>query len=37
MDVSVKAICEQMSKTPPWAEGLVLNAEGFESGFYMKD
>lgn len=36
-DVSVKAICEQMSKTPPWAEGLVLNAEGFESGFYMKD
>lgn len=36
-DVSVDAICEQMSRTPPWAEGLVLRADGYECAFYQKD
>ena len=35
--VSVKEITEKMSVTPPWAEGLVLNADGYECGFYRKD
>lgn len=37
MDVSVDAICEQMGRTPEWANGLVLKAEGYESTFYKKD
>ena len=36
-DVSVSAICEQMGRTPPWAEGLVLRADGYECDFYKKD
>ena len=36
-DVSVDTICEQMSRTPPWAEGLVLRADGYECEFYQKD
>ena len=35
-DVSVDAICKQMSRTPSWAKGLVLNADGFECDFYKK-
>ena len=35
--VSVKEITEKMSVTPPWADGLVLNADGYECGFYRKD
>ena len=36
-DVSVDAICEQMGRTPPWAEGLILRADGYECEFYQKD
>ena len=36
-DVSVSAICEQMGRTPPWAEGLLLRADGYECEFYQKD
>ena len=36
-DVSVDAVCEQMSRTPSWAEGLVLRADGYECEFYQKD
>ena len=36
-DVSLAAICEQMGRTPPWAEGLVLRADGYETSFYKKD
>ena len=36
-DVSVDAICQQMGRTPPWAEGLVLRADGYECEFYQKD
>lgn len=36
MDVSVDAVCEQMGRTPPWAPGLLLRADGYECEFYMK-
>lgn len=35
--VSLSAVCEQMGRTPPWAEGLLLHADGFECAFYQKD
>lgn len=35
--VSLEAICEQMSRTPPWAKGLILRADGYETPFYKKD
>jgi DNA polymerase len=34
--MSVKAVCEQMSRLPAWAEGLPLRADGFECQFYTK-
>lgn len=36
-NMSVDAICKQMGRTPPWAEGLVLRADGYECAFYQKD
>ena len=36
MDVTVQQICSLMEKTPEWAEGLLLRADGYECGFYMK-
>ena len=36
-DVSMDVVCEQMGRTPPWVPGLILNAAGFEAGFYKKD
>lgn len=36
-DVKVDEICKIMSKTPQWAKGLKLNADGYECEFYMKD
>ena len=35
--VSQKAVCEQMGRTPPWAKGLLLRADGYETTFYKKD
>jgi len=35
--VSLPVVCEQMSRTPPWAKGLLLRADGFECMFYQKD
>lgn len=35
--VSLEAVCEQMSRTPPWAEGLLLRADGYGCDFYKKD
>lgn len=35
--VSLSAVCEQMARTPPWADGLLLRADGFECAFYQKD
>ena len=36
-DVSLDAICEQMGRTPPWAEGLVLCVDGYCTHFYKKE
>lgn len=36
-EVSLDAICEQMGRTPPWAKGLKLRADGYETDFYKKD
>lgn len=35
--MSLFAVCEQMGRTPPWAEGLNLRADGYECEFYKKD
>lgn len=35
--MSLSAVCEQMGKTPPWAKGLKLRADGYECEFYQKD
>lgn len=35
--VSLNAICEQMGRTPPWAKGLLLRADGYTTPFYKKD
>lgn len=36
-EVSLDAICKQMGRTPPWAKGLKLRADGYETDFYKKD
>jgi DNA polymerase len=35
--MSLQVVCEQMSRTPPWAKGLILRADGFECEFYKKE
>jgi len=35
--MSLEAVCEQMGRTPPWAKGLKLRADGYECEFYRKD
>lgn len=35
--VSVQSVCVLMGRTPPWAEGLLLRADGYECEFYKKD
>lgn len=35
--MSVKAVCQQMARTPAWAEGLILRADGYECEYYKKD
>jgi DNA polymerase len=35
--ISLAAVCEQMGRTPPWAKGLLLRADGYETDFYKKD
>ena len=35
--MSLQAVCEQMGRTPPWASGLQLRADGYETDFYKKD
>lgn len=36
-DTTVKKINQIMSRTPSWAKGLLLNADGYECQFYKKD
>ena len=33
----LKTVCDIMGKTPPWAPGLLLRADGYECAFYKKD
>ena len=33
---SLQAVSEQMGRTPPWAPGLVLRADGDEMKYYQK-
>ena len=35
--MSLSVVCEQMGRTPPWAKGLLLRADGYECEFYKKD
>lgn len=35
--MSLDAVCEQMGRTPPWAKGLLLRADGYVTPFYKKD
>lgn len=35
--VEVSEINEIMARTPEWAKGLILNADGYECEFYQKD
>ena len=34
---SLEEICEVMGRTPPWAEGLMLRADGYVTPWYKKD
>lgn len=35
--MSLQDVCDQMGRTPPWANGLQLRADGYETDFYKKD
>lgn len=35
--MSLQAVCDQMGRTPPWANGLQLRADGYKTDFYKKD
>ena len=35
--MSLPVVCEQMARTPAWAKGLLLRADGYECEFYRKD
>lgn len=37
LDADSQAIEASMTITPTWAQGLLLNADGFETNFYKKD
>ena len=34
---NARKICETISVPPPWAQGLILRADGYECAFYKKD
>ena len=34
---SVEDMVNIMKQTPPWADGLILNADGYEAAYYKKD
>jgi DNA polymerase len=35
--MSLDRVCQQMSRVPPWAKGLLLDTDGYECEFYRKD
>jgi DNA polymerase len=37
MGMPLSSVCEQMGRTPSWAKGLLLSADGYECRFYKKD
>ena len=36
-DTRLEEICQEMARTPDWANGLLLRADGYECSFYKKD
>ncbi len=36
-DMSLEEVCQKMARTPKWAKGLILRADGYECEFYKKD
>ena len=36
-DITVADICALMNELPEWAEGLPIDAAGYECDFYQKD
>ena len=36
-DTKLEEICQQMARTPDWANGLLLRADGYACQFYKKD
>ena len=34
--MSLEAVCERMGRTPPWAQGLLLRADGYATPFYKR-
>ena len=36
-NMSLEEVCQQMARTPKWAEDLILRADGYECEFYKKD
>lgn len=37
METSVETISDLMATVPPWAEGLILRADGYQCDYYQKD
>lgn len=35
--MSLQEVCDRMGRIPPWAKGLQLRADGYETEFYKKD
>lgn len=35
--VDLKAVCEQMERSPDWMPDILLRADGYETNFYKKD
>ena len=35
--MNLEVLCEQMARVPPWANGLILRADGYVCDFYRKD
>lgn len=36
-EISFKAICDQMGRTPSWMPNILLRADGYQTDFYKKD
>ena len=37
LELKAEDVSKKMSEVPSWANGLILNAEGYECSFYKKD